>query len=317
MSQSRVLVGVVILNWNQEQDTSECLESLRLVRDVPLRVIVVDNGSERDSVDRLEQRFPEATVIRLPENRGFAAGNNVGIERALLQEGVSHILLLNNDTLVEAGFLTPLLQALRRDRAGVVGPKIYHHPDVTRLWFAGGMIDWRTGRQWHVGAGEIDQGQWDSPREVDYITACCLLAPAQVFREVGGLDERYFIYFEETDWNLRVRQHEHRCWYEPTSRMFHKVSQAMKGGSPAADYYYARNRLLLFLDHAPMLYRPFLLALYTLRSLRFAWTQRRRGLHDNARAVARGVLDFYASRFGRCPLQFNRTSVMQPREHTG
>ncbi|MBI5776231.1 MAG: glycosyltransferase family 2 protein [Nitrospirae bacterium] len=316
MNQTRELVGVVLLNWNQEQDTSECLESLRLVRDVPLRVILVDNGSARDSVDRLERRFPEATVIRLPENRGFAAGNNVGIERAL-QEGVSHVLLLNNDTLVEAGFLKPLLDALRRDRAGAAGPKIYHHPDVARLWFAGGMINWRAGRQWHLGAGDIDQGQWDSPREVDYITACCLLAPAQVFREVGGLDERYFIYFEETDWNLRVRQRGYHCWYEPQSRIFHKVSRAMHTGSPASDYYYARNRLLLFLDHAPMLYRPFLLALYTLRSLRFAWTRHGLGLPGNARAVARGVLDFYAGRFGRCPFQFNRAPAVQPREHTG
>ena len=316
MSRSRELVGVVVLNWNQEQDTRECLESLRLVRDVPLRVILVDNGSARESVDRLEKRFSEAVIVRLPENLGFAAGNNVGIERAI-KEGVSHILLLNNDTLVEAGFLRPLLNALHEDRTGVVGPKIYHHPDVTRLWFAGGVVNWRTGRQWHLGAGEIDQGQWNSPREVDYITACCLLAPVQIFREVGGLDERYFIYFEETDWNLRVRQRGYRCRYEPTSRIFHKVSQAMKTGSPTADYYYARNRLLLFLDRAPVLYRPFLLALYTLRSLRFAWTQRRRGLHDNARAVARGVLDFYAGRFGRCPLQFNRPSAVQPRKHMG
>jgi hypothetical protein len=298
---------VVVLNWNQEQDTGECLESLRAVRDVPIRVILVDNGSAPDSVDRLERKFPEAAVIRLGENRGFAAGNNAGIERAL-QEGVSHILLLNNDTLVEAGFLAPLLEALRRDGAGVAGPKIYHHPEITRVWFAGGMIDWRTGRQWHLGSGEIDRGQWDSPREVDYVTACCLLAPAAVFREVGGLDERYFIYFEETDWNLRVRGRGYRCWYEPKSRMFHKVSRAMKTGSPTADYYYARNRLLLFLDRAPRLYRPLLIALYTLRSLRFAWTRHRDGLPDNARAVVRGVLDFYAGRFGRCPLQFNRVS---------
>jgi GT2 family glycosyltransferase len=309
-------VGIVVLNWNQEQDTSECLESLRAIGEVPTLVIVVDNGSEPDSVDRLERRFPEAVVIRLGVNRGFAAGNNVGIDRAL-REGVSHILLLNNDTLVEAGFLAPLLEALRRDKAGVAGPKIYHHPDVTRLWFAGGVIDWRTGRQWHVGSGEIDQGQWDSPREVDYVTACCLLAPASVFREVGGLDERYFIYFEETDWNLRVRRRGYRCWYEPTSRMFHKVSRAMKAGSPTSDYYYARNRLLLFFDRAPVLRRPVLLVLYTLRSLRFAWTQYRRGLPDNARAVARGVLDFYAGRFGRCPLPFARPPVRPPSERAG
>jgi len=316
VNRSRELVGVVVLNWNQEQDTTECLESLRLVHDVPLRVILVDNGSAPDSVDRLERRFPEATVLRLGENRGFAAGNNVGIARALA-EGVSHILLLNNDTLVEAEFLTPLVEALRRDGAGVAGPKIYHHPETDRLWFAGGMIDWRTGRQWHLGAGDRDQGQWDVPCTVEYITACCLLAPASVFREVGVLDERYFIYFEETDWNLRVRRRGYACWYEPKSRIYHKVSRAMRSGSPASDYYYARNRLLLFRDHAPMPYRPFLLALYTLRSLRFAWTRYRHGLSGNARAVSLGVRDFYAGRFGRCPVQFIQAPAILPGERTG
>ena len=316
MSQGRDLVGVVVLNWNQEQDTTECLESLRLVRDVPLRVILVDNGSAPDSVERLERRFPEAIVLRLGQNRGFAGGNNVGIARAL-DEGASHVLLLNNDTLVEAGFLTPLLEALRRDGAGVAGPKIYHHPETDRLWFAGGMIDWRTGRQWHLGAGERDQGQWDVPRPVDYVTACCLLAPASVFREVGVLDERYFIYFEETDWSLRVRRRGYACWYEPKSRIYHKVSRAMRSESPASDYYYARNRLLLFRDHAPVLRRPLLLLLYTLRSLRFAWTRHRRGLSDNARAVIRGVRDFHAGRFGRCPLHFNQAPAVRPGARTG
>lgn len=316
MNQVRELVGVVVLNWNQETDTRECLASLRLVRGAALRVFVVDNGSPPESVDRLEREFSDVTFIRLGENRGFAGGNNVGIERAL-REGVSHVLLLNNDTLVEPEFIRPLLDGLDGHKAGVVGPKIYHHPDVTRVWFAGGLIDWRTGRQWHLGAGELDGAQWSTAREVDYVTACCLLAPAQVFREVGNLDERYFIYFEETDWNLRAGRKGYRRWYVLDSRIFHKVSRAMRTGSPTSDYYYARNRLLLFRDHAPIFYRPVLLLLYTLRSLRFAWTQRGRGLSGNARAVARGVLDFYAGRFGRCRFQFNHASAMPSREGTG
>ena len=76
-------VAVIVLNWNQEGDTTDCLASLRAAEGAALRVILVDNGSSPESVDRLESRFPEASVIRLKENRGFAAGNNVGIERAL------------------------------------------------------------------------------------------------------------------------------------------------------------------------------------------------------------------------------------------
>jgi GT2 family glycosyltransferase len=303
MSSMVVQVAAVVLNWNQEQDSTECLASLRAVEGVRLRVVLVDNGSSSDSVDRLERKFPEALVIRLPENRGFAAGNNVGIERAL-KEGATHILLLNNDTLVQPTFLIPLLEGLNQPGVGVVGPKIYYHPDVTRIWFAGGMIDWPTGRQWHLGANETDDGRWAAPLDVDYVTACCLLAPARLFEEIGGLDERYFIYFEETDWNLRARASGYRCRYVPDSRIYHKVSQAMKTGSPTSDYYYARNRLLFFRTHAPRRYRLCLIALYTARSLRFAFTLRKQGLTQNADAVVRGICDFYGSRFGKCPHQF-------------
>jgi hypothetical protein len=198
------LVAVIVLNWNQEGDTAECLQSLRSVAGVALRVVLVDNGSKAGESDRLAQRFPEAEVIRLAENRGFAAGNNIGVERAATFDP-THILLLNNDTLVDPGFLVPLLGALDAPDIGVVGPKILYHAEAERIWFAGGEINWRTGAQYHLGAGEPDRGQRDGFRDVDYVSACCLLAPSRLFSAVGPLDERYFIYYEETDWNLRAR----------------------------------------------------------------------------------------------------------------
>src|SRR2546428_6522497 len=168
-------VAGVVLNWNQEQDSTECLASLRAVERVQLRVILVDNGSAPDSVDRMARRFPEALVLRLPENRGFAAANNVGIDRAL-KEGATHILLLNNDTLVHPTFLIPLLKGLKEPTVGVVGPKIYYHPDVARIWFAGGAVHFATGRHGDPGANETDDGRSDVPRDVDYVTARCLVA---------------------------------------------------------------------------------------------------------------------------------------------
>src|SRR5207245_10973952 len=215
MSLAAAKGAAAVLNWNQEQDSTECLASLRAVESVQLRVLLVDNGSAPDSVDRLARRFPEALVIRLPENRGFAAGNNVGIERAL-KEGATHILLLNNDTLVHPTFLIPLLEGLNEPSVGVVGPKIYYHPDVTRIWFAGGMIDWPTGRQWHLGANETDDGRWAVPRDEDYVTACCLLAPARMVQEIGGLDERHRPYVEEIDSNPWIRVTGYRCSVIPS-----------------------------------------------------------------------------------------------------
>src|SRR2546430_17664800 len=97
------------------------------------------------------------------------------------------------------------------------------------------MIDWPTGRQWHLGANETDDGRWAVPRDVDYVTACCLLAPARLFQEIGGLDERDFIYFEEPDWNLRVRPRGYPCPSVPGSPIYHKVFPALKKGTPTSD----------------------------------------------------------------------------------
>ena len=106
------------------------------------------------------------------------------------------------------------------------------------------------------------------------------------------------------DHDLRAGAHGYRRRYVPDSSIYHKVSQAMKTGSPISDYYYARNRLLFFRTHAPRRYRLWLVALYTARSLRYSYTLRKRGLRQNALAVARGIRDFYSARFGKCPYQF-------------
>jgi GT2 family glycosyltransferase len=90
----------------------------------------------------------------------------------------------------------------------------------------------------------------------------------------------------------------------PDSRIYHKVSQAMKTGSPISDYYFARNRLLFFQAHAPKRYWLKLILLYSLRSIRYAYTLRSRGLRQNAAAVIHGVVDFYTATFGKCRLQF-------------
>lgn len=297
-------VVAVVLNWNQWTETRECLVSLQACRSDRLHVVVVDNGSRDGSPERLAADFPDVTVLRQTRNLGFAEGNNIGIHDALMR-GAARIMLLNNDTLVEPDFLEPLNEALDRIPAlGIVGPKIRCHPDVDTLWGVGGLIDWVDGRQFHIGAGERDEGQHDVDRAVDYVSACCLLARRDVFERAGFLDPRYFIYFEETDWNLRAARLGYARRSAPASRIYHKVSRAMGTGSPLSDYYYARNRLLFFSTHAPPHRRLPLIAVYTARSLRYAGALRWRGRRDNAHAIARGVADFYLNRFGPCRTRF-------------
>lgn len=291
-------VFVILLNWNQEGDTRDCLQSLRGASYPARQVIVVDNGSRDGSPERLQAEFPEVQLLTQPTNIGFAAGNNLGIREALAR-GADLILLLNNDTLVDPGFLEPLVEAMGSSPdMGIVGPKICRYPEQDVLWFAGGRIDWPTGQQFHIGAGEKDRGQHDVPLDVDYVTACCLLARRAVFDLVGLLDPRFFIYFDETAWNVRAARAGFRIRYIPMARVCHKVSAAMKRSSPDTAYYFTRNRLLFLTEYGPRERRWFYRYFYTTRPLRYGADLIRKGHGPQGRAVLQGLWDFYRGRFG-------------------
>jgi GT2 family glycosyltransferase len=239
-------VAIIVLTWNQRDFTLDCLASLAQL-DYPadrLQVIVVDNGSQDGTAADVRSRFPAVTVIENGENLGFAAGNNVGI-RAALASGARYIMLLNNDTVVEPGLVAKLVAVLdQHAQAGIVGPKMlyFEPPDV--IWCAGNRINWLTGKTDRCGAEVRDQGPAEPVREVDYITACAVLLRREVIEQVGLLDPRFFIYYEETDWCVRARRAGWRILYCPHARIWHKVSAAMGTTSPATDYYFNRNRLL-------------------------------------------------------------------------
>jgi GT2 family glycosyltransferase len=236
-------VAVVVLNWNGWCDTQVCLRSLRELDYSNVSTYLVDNGSTDGSVERCKAEFPWAAVIQNEENLGFAGGNNIGIRRAL-SDGADYVLLLNNDTVVEPTLLSHLVSAGEQSvRVGIVGPKIYYDSERRRIWFAGGRIT-PPGRIGHYGWNQIDQGQCDEPREVDFITGCAMLIKRAVFERIGCLASEFFLLFEETDFCVRARRHDFICWYEPRATLYHKVSASFGGFSPDYYYYLSRNYLL-------------------------------------------------------------------------
>lgn len=292
-------VCIVLLNWNQETDTRECLASLQQCSYADKTIILVDNGSQDGSPQRLAREFPEVILLPQPVNLGFAEGSNVGI-RAALAHGADQILLLNNDTLVDSAFLEPLAAALARDAGiGIVGPKIYCYPERETFWCAGGQVDWQTGRQFHRGGGEQERGQYESEVEIDYASGCCLLARRDVFEQIGLLDPRYFIYFEEADWCTRALSQGFRIRFIPTSRIWHKVSAAMQSSSPNTAYYITRNRLLFLTEHGPRERQAFFRYFYTTRSLWYGLRLLVSGQRAQGWAVLQGVWDFHRGRFGQ------------------
>jgi hypothetical protein len=129
---------------------------------------------------------------------------------------------------------------------GIVGPKMLYFDPSNVIWCAGNRIEWRSGGSIRLQAEEPDTIDGEQPRDADFITACAILLRRQVIAQIGLLDQRFFIYYEETDWCVRATKAGWRILYVPSARLWHKVSAAMGTTSPATDYYMNRN-VLLFL----------------------------------------------------------------------
>ncbi|MBN1483916.1 MAG: glycosyltransferase family 2 protein [Chloroflexia bacterium] len=240
------LVAMIVLTWNQRDLTLDCLASLDEMNYPTdrLQVIVVDNGSTDGTARGIRERYPQVKVLENGENLGFAEGNNVGI-RSAIQQGVDYVMLLNNDTVVDANMLNYLIEAGEMfPSAGIVAPKIYYYDDPKRIWCAGASIDWRTGRITRLQADELDTPDAVEPDRVDFASGCAICVKREVIEQTGLLDARFFIYYEETDWCVRANRSGWETLYVPKAHLWHKVSAAMGKTSPATDYYMNRNTLL-------------------------------------------------------------------------
>jgi GT2 family glycosyltransferase len=294
-------VTIIVLNWNGLNDTLDCLESLGQLDYKNHKVVVVDNGSVDGSVPGIREQFPGVTIIENGENLGYAGGNNVGLRYAMAQ-GADYALLLNNDTVVDPAFLGILVDAAEADPAvGIAGPTIYYHerPDV--IWSAGGAIDWQRGSTRMVGLDERDDGQFGvEPRAADFVTGCAMLVRRTMMEKVGPLDERFFAYYEETEWCVRVARAGYKIVHVPLARMWHKISPSARADSPLVHYYMTRNRLLFLkaTGAGPGAWLHTLIADY-LRTLT-SWSVRPkwRGKRSLRRAMWQGIVDFVCGRFG-------------------
>jgi hypothetical protein len=222
-------VTIIVLSWNQQAVTLECLASLARITYPLAHILLVDNASTDGTPASVRQAHPGVEVIVLPENRLFAGGNNAGIMHAL-GRGAEMVLLLNNDTEVDPGFLEPMVaRALATPQCGMVAPKIYYHGDPRRIWYAGGEVSFWSGTLRHVGLREIDIGQHDSAGETGYATGCCVLVPRAAIDRAGMLDEAYRMYTEDADWSWRIRAAGYSIQYEPRARVWHKISVSSGG----------------------------------------------------------------------------------------
>ncbi len=235
-------VSIITVNYNGYAITCELLDSLSRHNYNTCEIIVVDNGSKANEAPLLKEKYPYIVALRSEENLGFAGGNNLGISHATRE----NLLFLNNDMTVTAGFLEPLIDRLYLSPTiGMVSPKIRFEYAPERIQYAGYTPLRRiTMRNRLIGFNEEDRGQYDEARETPYALGAAMLVRKNIVEKAGMIPEIYFLYYEELDWCLRIRESGHSIWYEPLSLIFHKESATSGRLGPLKQYYITRNRLL-------------------------------------------------------------------------
>jgi GT2 family glycosyltransferase len=248
-------VAVVVLCYNGVDLTMGCLESLQRQDYPDLEIILVDNGSNDGTIPLISQKFPVVAWVKNSKNLGYALGNNKGIEYAL-SKGAAAVFLVNNDTVLHPSCVSILMKTWQADpKIGILGPMVYTWDNNGTISSAGGKVNWRMAYADNIGMGELDAGQYPSG-EVDFINGCGILVRREVLEKVGGLDPKFFMYWEETDWCFRVREAGYKIFFDAKAEMAHKAPIVSQELGPTTLYYLTRNRFLFFSRHTPLSLKP-------------------------------------------------------------
>lgn len=244
-------VAIILVNWNGLDYTQACLNSLRKLDFPDYKIFLVDNGSENQEGSRLKNAFPELELIENSENIGFTGGNNVGI-RVALEQGFTHLLLLNNDTLVEPDFLGEMMRKFQQNPdLGVVQPLILFLNDPKKIWSAGGKWVPSLSRAISLGDREPLVDYRVKSSTLDWATGCCMLISREAVLAVGLLNDQYFAYFEDVEWSLRFRKAGFGIALAEKAIIYHEAGASSKKQhaegvlSPRVFYFHVRNQFFL------------------------------------------------------------------------
>jgi GT2 family glycosyltransferase len=257
-------VAIVLVNWNNSEDTLACIESLGKLNYQDSQIVVVENHSGLEEYRALRSGCTDEIILRQKRNLGFAGGCNVGIRWAL-QKGFDYVWLLNNDAVVAPESLPELVGAMESDsRIGIVGGVMYYWNDPERIQTAGGFIDDESPRGEMLGINELDAGQFRGIRDVDYVSGGMLLVRSAAITPVGLLDERFFMYYEDTDWGVRMREGGWRVVTTSAAKCWHKD----KASAGSKKTYFIQHGYFMFLYKNSPNHLPRALRLYARHYLR-------------------------------------------------
>ena len=285
------LVFVTVLNWNRPGETAECIESVMKSYYKNWRIVVVDNGSTDGSTNLLRERFPETEVLEAGTNLGFAGGMNLGITFAL-ENGADFVLILNNDAIVDPDMIEDLIKASAVEPGFcILGPTVFFYQDREKVWFKGGRRNW----YWPA----IDGLDCESPHSssgpevipVDVVSGCGMLVKRAVFEEVGLLDTKFFMYYEDTDFCLRARQKGHNVGYVPAAKMWHKVSLSSEDNATGRIYVRAKSKAIFYKRYAKGIAAATTWPFLILSLFSTVWQDYRNGRTNASKYYLKGLID--------------------------
>jgi len=295
------LVVTIILNTSRRDDTLACLASLIEGKYENHKIIVLDNASTDGSIAAIQTQYPNVEILELSENEGYAGNNNVGIEAALAY-GADWVFVLNEDTILAPDCISKLVAVGESDpQIGIVGPMVYHHNEPDAIQSAGGALT-RYWEGYHIAENEPDTGQLADPCEVDWIHGCGIMLRGTAVSQVGMLDTRFFYYWEETEWSIRIKKAGWRIIHVPDAKLWHKGVQRDYQPSPNITYYNTRNRLLALSKHNA----PFHVRLHAWAQIArtlTSWTIKPKWRHmrDHRSSLWQGASDYLRKRWGIRP----------------
>ena len=223
-------IGVVTVTYNSDKVLQPFLSDLFAQSFHNFNLYVIDNASEDKTLKILDDlNDNRVNQIRNHSNIGVAAANNIGIKKAL-EDKCSHILILNNDIEFSNTLFKDMLVSIKRENCSMMTPKIMYHSDKDIIWYAGGGFKKSNGYlPYHTGFNENIKNNNYQSLYVDYASTCCLLIKKDVFETIGYMDEKYFVYFDDTDFLFRVKKEGvHKIYYDSQITLFHKVGSLTK-----------------------------------------------------------------------------------------
>lgn len=253
---NRKQLVVTLVNWNGRDMLADCLESVRAQTFHDFSLIVVDNGSDDDSVAFLREHYPEVELIEFDHNTGFAYPHTVAIKRALEDPGVEYILTLNNDTALDPDFFAEMVAAAQRHPdAGSIQGKVVNFYDPTLIDCTGILVHWDMSAM-NRGQTEKDTGQFDQEEEIFGPSASAALYRREALEKTrlpnGDIfDSSYFAYYEDVDLAWRLRLAGYTSWYTPKAIIKHIHSATGVNHSPFKAFHVHRNHYFNMIKNLP------------------------------------------------------------------